>query len=128
MDRHRRNFSSPALKHRVAKVITPAPKSTAKIVVGMDNSFPGILREGTAQSEPTCVGIASYPPFQPKVASYLWVASHPQYCVNRILISSAFKRKSKRTLRRLAFSRCLYIRYAAEMEIILRELIEHHFP
>ena len=118
------------LRHRVqarAKPPDPPPDLTP-IVIGMDHSFPGILREGTEKHESFSIAVATYPPFQPKIQSYLWVASHPNECVNRVRDSSAFSRKSKATLKRLAFSMTLSIRHAAELEIIRRELIEYHFP
>ena len=119
------------LRHRVrarAKPPDPDPPDQVPIVIGMDHSFPGILREGTEKHEPYSIAIATYTPFQPKIQSYLWVASHPNECVNRVCSSTAFRRKSKATLKRLAFSMTLSIRHAAELEIIRRELIEHHFP
>ena len=118
-----------ALRYRVQMAKNNSrDKDTPQVSIGMESSFPGILRMGTEPSEPHSIAVASYPSFQPQIQSYLWVSTHPQLCVNRIRSSTAFKRKSKATLKRLAFSKCLSIRYAAEMEILLRELVEHHFP
>jgi hypothetical protein len=103
-------------------------KPLAKVSLGMDLSFPGIVQEATAQHASNAFHLASYPLFQPKIQCYLYVASDPQVCCNYILASSAFMRKSKATLKRLAFSKRLSVRYAAEYEILRREIIDHYFP
>lgn len=118
--------SEPPLRHAFRRVKQEKQK-VINASINMDLSFPGILRESRGPESSAFV-LASYPPFQPKIQCYLTVESDPQACCNYILASSAFQRKSKDTLKRLAFSPRLSIRYAAEFEIIRREIIEHFFP
>lgn len=123
-----RHSRTPPLRHKIKKPPKAPPEEKPQIIIGMDHSFPGILRHGQERHECPHTALASYPPFQPKILSYLWVASHPDQCVNWVRSSSAFQRKSKATLKRLAFSMTLSIRHAAELEIIRREMIEFYFP
>lgn len=90
------------------------------ILATIEPNHTDIVQEAPVHHESPNSCLVTIHPAHTKSITYLLVSACPKLCVHRIHVSTAYSRKSIKTLKRLRYNNNQMIRSAAELEISLR--------